>query len=134
MRLGEDFEFYARALALGARFLLVPAQGYVSVIRANSLSGCHTIDDLRRLRDCTESLALLPSLLRADHNALTRFARSVDCRLQWRLLIEAVKSRQLSAAAATFLRPHPVPMYLLGQLLEQAYLRLGRRLISPRSD
>ena len=33
MRLGEDFEFYARTLALGARLLLIPAQGYVSVVR-----------------------------------------------------------------------------------------------------
>lgn len=31
MRLGEDYEQYARALAMNARFVLIPAQGYVCV-------------------------------------------------------------------------------------------------------
>ena len=34
LRLGEDYALYARALAAGARFLLVPTAGYVAVERA----------------------------------------------------------------------------------------------------
>jgi len=128
MRLGEDYELYARALALGAKLLLVPAQGYVSVVRADSLSGCHSEDDLLQLRDCNRALSALPRLTAEDKRALRQHALSVDCRLQWRLLILAVKQRSMRKAFVTFLRPLPVPVYLLGQLLEQLILRVGRRL------
>jgi succinoglycan biosynthesis protein ExoU len=42
LRLGEDYEMYARALALGARFLITPPAGYVSIERAGSLSKHHS--------------------------------------------------------------------------------------------
>lgn len=128
MRLGEDYELYARALALGARFALVPAQGYVSVVRDNSLSSCHSEEDLLHLRDSTQMLAALPGLGAAERKALRRHFLSVDCRLQWRLLILAVKQRNPAACLATFLRPLPVPFYLAVQLAEQGVIRLGRRL------
>lgn len=128
MRLGEDYELYARALGLGATLLLVPAQGYVSVVRANSLSGCHSEEDLRQLRDCNIGLAALPRLNAEDKKALRRHYLDTDCRLQWRLLILAVKQGNPKQILATFLRPLPVPLYLLGQLLEQVILRGGRRL------
>jgi succinoglycan biosynthesis protein ExoU len=125
MRLGEDFEFYARALGLGARLLLVPAQGYVSVVRSNSLIHCHTIADLRHLRDCVTGLGQMQALFDKDRRALTRFARRIDCRLQWRVLIEAVNARRWKAAMATFLRPLPVPTFLLHQLFKEMILRVG---------
>ena len=34
MRLGEDYDLYARALSLGAKMRLIPWTGYVSVMRA----------------------------------------------------------------------------------------------------
>jgi succinoglycan biosynthesis protein ExoU len=127
MRLGEDFELYARALALGARLIIAPAQGYVSVIRANSLSGRHSAHDLLQLRDSVGVLANDMSLNDRAKSALSRNYRSVNCRLQWRLLIEAVKQRDAGSAMRTFLHPFPVPIYLIGQLLNQAYCRsIGR--------
>ena len=80
MRLGEDFELYARALARGARLCLIPAQGYVSVVRANSLSGRHTETDLLNLRDSTHALRLEPGLSAKNRLALRRHYLSVDCR------------------------------------------------------
>ncbi|HEU0117618.1 MAG TPA: hypothetical protein VFR09_03195, partial [Alphaproteobacteria bacterium] len=62
-----------------------------------------------------------------DKMALHRHYRSVNCRLQWRLLINAVKERNPSAALATFLHAPPVPFYLLGHLLEQFFLRTMKR-------
>ena len=123
MRLGEDFELYARALAMGARFLLVPLQGYVSILRANSLSGQHSEIDLLNLRESDRALEDDLSLSPSGIAALRKHYLSVDCRLQWRLLIAAVKRRDLWAALASFCRPYPVPFYLIGKLLEQAYLR-----------
>lgn len=126
MRLGEDFELYARILALGGRLVLVPVQGYVSVVRSNSLSSSHSEQDLLHLRDCSEKLRSEVTLTLGDKDALRRHYRSVDCRLQWRLLISAIKKRDGRRALSTFLRPYPVPVYLMEQLIRQAYLRTFR--------
>ena len=130
LHLGEDYEFYAHSLALGAKMILVPAQGYVAVIRSSSLSGQHSEEDLRQLRDCDKQLALLPSLSSDNKKALHQHYLSIDCRLQWRLLILAFKEGNLHKIFATFMRPFPVPLYLLARLLEQLVLRVSKKLIS----
>lgn len=128
MRLGEDFELYARALGLGARMVLLPAQGYISVVRPNSLSGQHTETDLRNLRDCDHALLASLPLNPSGKHALRQHFLSLDCRLQWRLLILAVKQRNVKAGLATFIRPWPVPLYLTRKLLEQCALRSKAKL------
>jgi len=123
MRLGEDFFFYAAALLKGARFRLVPSQGYVSVIRAGSLSGSHNQRDLERLRDCgfaLRSLATSPE----DRLALQEHYRSVDCRVQWLAVIQAVKDRSGVALAKAFFRSWKVSRFLVARLAEQVRLRL----------
>ncbi len=127
LRLGEDYEFYARAIALGARFLLLdgPA-GYASVIRAGSLSAEHSEEDLRRMRDCDDDLARVRQMTPIERRTLRRHWVSVDCRLQWRRLISAVKAHDLGAAGSTFRSPQ-VASYLAVRLAEQAWLRsIGR--------
>lgn len=132
MRLGEDYELYARALALGARFVLTPAAGYVSVEREGSLSKKHSEHDLRLLRDCDDALARVRPLTAAEARALRRHRASVDNRLQWRLLINAVKARDPIAAAKTFHTPGAA-LYLACRLGEQAWLRSAGRLARARA-
>ncbi len=127
MRLGEDFELYARALALEAKFILLPAKGYVSVVRRNSLSENHSEADLIRLRNCSCQLREDIPLAESDRDALRQHYLSVDCRLQWRLLINAVRARNTKVAIKTFLRPYPVPLYLLERLASQFYTRVIKR-------
>jgi succinoglycan biosynthesis protein ExoU len=122
LRLGEDYEFYARALALGARFLVTGPAGYVSVQRAGSLSMNHGEEELRRLRDCDAGLAAVRPLTAAEQRALRRHTTSVDCRLQWVRLISAVKTKNVPAALSTFRSP-AVSAYLCGRLAEQVWLR-----------
>jgi succinoglycan biosynthesis protein ExoU len=122
LRLGEDYEFYARALALGAKFRVGGPAGYVSVERTGSLSKVHSEGDLERLRDCDDALAAVRPLSRAEGKALRRHWHSVDCRLQWRLLIGAVKARDAMAAAKAFRSPQAAT-YLAARLTEQAILR-----------
>ncbi len=124
LRLGEDYEFYARALAYGARFVVGGEAGYISVERAGSLSKAHSPEDLRRLRDCDDGLLSIPALIEAERRAIKRHWRSVDCRLQWRLLIEAVKKRDAGAALRTFHTPEAA-LYLAARLSEQVWLRGG---------
>ncbi len=127
MRLGEDYELYTRALAHGARLLLLPAQGYISVVRPNSLSSLHSERDLQNLRDCDDALGNIKALNADEKKALHQHYLSVDCRLQWRLLINAVKQKNIGAALKCFMRPWPVPAFLAGQLYEQFKLRVFKR-------
>lgn len=122
MRLGEDYELYARALALGCRFHTCGPAGYVSVERPGSLSKEHGIADLQLLRDCDDSLAAIPGLTAPQQSALRQHWASVDRRLQWRRLIEAVKQRDAGAALSTF-HSLDAALFLAGKLVEQAWLR-----------
>ena len=125
MRLGEDYELYTRAIGCGARFLLVPGLGYVAVVRSDSLSERHRVEDLLHLRDCDRDLEQLAGLTDSNRAALRQHAINVDCRLQWRLLIDALKQRRLGAALASFAQPWPVPWYLTRRLMERALRRIS---------
>lgn len=59
-RLGEDFLFYLTALALGARFRIVPTCGYAALVRQDSLSSRHRTADLAALYN--EEMRLLREL------------------------------------------------------------------------
>lgn len=122
VRLGEDYDLYCRALLKGAEFLVGGAAGYVSVDRAGSISNDHSAEDLRRMRDCDMSFEQIRPLSHEERKALRRHWARVDCRLQWRVLIDAVKRRDARAAVSTFHSP-PAAAYLAGKLGEQLWLR-----------
>lgn len=127
MRLGEDFELYARALGCGARMVVFPAQGYVSVVRPASLSSRHSEHDLLQLRNCDDDLMADLPLSSQDKMALRHHYLGIDCRLQWRYMILAVKHRDIFGMMKIFFRPMPVPVYVLGKLWEQFVLRVLNR-------
>jgi succinoglycan biosynthesis protein ExoU len=56
LRLAEDYELYARALMLGARFTVAPGCHYVAVEREDSLSAVHTVRDLTNLEQADRML------------------------------------------------------------------------------
>lgn len=123
LRLGEDYALYARALALRARFLVIPAAGYVSVVRANSLSARHTRQDLERLRDSDRKLIANADLTTNERCALRRHYSSVDCRVQWLVLIKSVKSRRYGRFLATFCHSPTISLFLMARLMEEIYRR-----------
>jgi succinoglycan biosynthesis protein ExoU len=131
LRLGEDYAFYARALALGARFLVVPAAGYVSVVRPDSLSARHNREDLERLRDSDTALLARPHLTADERRAVQQHRESVDCRVQWLVVIEAVKSRDLSRFVGAFLRSMRISIYLVRRLVEEVDRRMRRGSLEP---
>lgn len=126
LRLGEDYDLYARALALGAQLHLLPPMGYWATTRADSLSGRHGITDLEGLRDCDLRLTRLRRLSPAEGRAVRSHYQSIDGRVQWRRLIEAVKARDISGGLATFTSP-AVAAHLIAQLAEQVWIRGVRR-------
>jgi succinoglycan biosynthesis protein ExoU len=129
LRLGEDYALYARALLAGARFLLLPAAGYVSVERAGSMSVHHTKRDLERLRENDCNLMKSTNLRREERRALARHYASVDCRVQWIAVVEAIKARSIRQFVTTFFRSNTVMMCLLGKFIDEARIRLKRRLL-----
>ena len=125
LRLGEDYLLYAMALASGATLNLRSALGYVAVVRPDSLSGRHDIDDLQALRDSDVRISALRPLASEERRALHRHHLSLDKRLQWRRLIDAVKRRDAKMALSTFTSV-PVTLSLIGELWEQVLIRTRR--------
>jgi succinoglycan biosynthesis protein ExoU len=98
LRLGEDYDLYARALLCGARFLVAHRAGYAARVRADSLSGRHRTADLAALEAAT--LRHLETLGR-DHAArpiLTRLHREVAARHRLRAFLDRKAERGAGAA------------------------------------
>lgn len=70
LRLGEDFDLYARMLLAGALFRLVAACGYVAIERPDSLSAKHAAADLAALVAADDRM-LASALKPADRAVLT---------------------------------------------------------------
>ena len=123
LRLGEDFIFYARALAAGARFRLLPAAGYVAVMREDSLSGQHGLRDLEALLAQSEVFLADPGLARPDRRALLQHCLHVRKKMAWLQMITAVKARNRRLFLAGFRAPPQVVGHVIGCLLDQVRRR-----------
>jgi succinoglycan biosynthesis protein ExoU len=123
LRLGEDFILYATALAMGAVFKVVPFKTYVSVVRSSSISGNHSKEDLEQLRESSKNLARLPQLTVSERRMFRRHSNSIDARVQWLNVIEAVKRRSVTAFVSPFFIRWTTFVFLLRQLWEQVVLR-----------
>ena len=128
LRLGEDFVLYAKALARGAIFKVIPSGTYVAVIRSNSISGHHSKRELEQLRDSIKWLGQLSSLNNSERGLIQRQYESIDTRIQWLNVIDAVKSRSLKAFLMPFLIRWTTSIYLVRCLWEQVVLRSKRSL------
>jgi succinoglycan biosynthesis protein ExoU len=131
IRLGEDYDLYARALAAGADFRFGPAAGYVSVVRQGSLSGRHGAGELARLRAVDDALLARAGLDAGTRAVIRRHRRSTDKKLQWALLIDAVKAHRPGAAIATLARHPAVSAYVLQRLVGELAGRLRARRTVP---
>ncbi len=56
LRLGEDYDLYARALTKGARYKIIHSCGYGAVVRGDSLSSSHRTIDLKRLYEADRAI------------------------------------------------------------------------------
>lgn len=123
LRLGEDFILYARAIAAGAIFRVIPVRTYVSVIRSESISGYHSKYDLEQLRDSSKELAALAGLTRSEQELICDHCNSIDNRVQWLNVIDAVKARSFTAFLSPFLVRWSTFVFLVARLWEQIVLR-----------
>lgn len=126
MRLGEDFDIYARALLAGARMRLVPGAGYVSVIQQKSLSSNHSRRDLVELEAANDRL-LESSLITPQDARLVRKHRFIArCRISWVDMIAALKSGNVFHAGWVVLKDPRQAPYLFTGLRNMVVQRLQR--------
>jgi succinoglycan biosynthesis protein ExoU len=97
MRLGEDFDLYARMLLAGARFRLVATCGYVAIERPDSLSANHAAADLAALVAADDRM--LAGKL-APHERAILIAHRAQCaqKFHHRQFLDAKRERGLMGA------------------------------------
>ncbi len=110
LRLGEDYDLYARALACGARYKIIHSCGYGAVVRGNSLSGSHRTEDLKRLYEADRAILAEPGLSPAQRALIARHERHIRARYELRHFLDIKRERGIGRAflyAAT--HPTAVP-------------------------
>ncbi len=106
MRLGEDYDLYIRALALGARYKVIHSCGYGAVVRGNSLSGSHRTEDLRRLYEADRSLLKDFKLKPMAADAVRRHEQHIRAKYELRHFLD-IKNQKGAGAAITYVATHP---------------------------
>ena len=100
LRLGEDYDLYARALAHGARYKVVHGCGYAAVVRPDSLSGRHKTRDLERLYEADRAILAWPAMSAAAAKALRRHERHARGRYELRRFLDAkIRGRPVAGRA-----------------------------------
>jgi succinoglycan biosynthesis protein ExoU len=132
LRLGEDFVLYATALALGAKFKILPPCGYIAVERAASISGSHGAAELRALvaasRDM-EALTLTPD----ERQALREHRVHVAAKLALREFLDAKRTAGLKGAAAVLARRPSAAPYIVSTIASDVIRRRSRALGPQRA-
>ena len=66
-----------------------------------------------------------PHLTTGERRAVQQHRESVDCRVQWLVVIEAAKSRDYPRLVGAFLRSMRISIYLVHRLVEEVDRRMG---------
>jgi succinoglycan biosynthesis protein ExoU len=126
MRLGEDFDLYARALAAGGRMRLIPWTGYISVMRTRSLSTHHSRHDLAQLD--AANTRLLENTANAEHARLLHHHRFyIRRRIAWIDFMAGVKSGNVFRAGWVMLKDPRQAPGLIGKFSDMIIRKITGR-------
>jgi succinoglycan biosynthesis protein ExoU len=125
MRLGEDYDLYARALSLGAKMRLIPWTGYVSVMRGNSLSLNHGRPELAALEACDDRLLASGRLSGTDAALVKKHRFSIRSRMVWIDFMDRVKRGHVFNAAGVVLKDVRQAPYVARGLVRMVAGRFG---------
>lgn len=126
LRLGEDYDLYAWALALGARFVVISNCGYGAVVRSDSLSGRHSTRDLKNLADAAQLLLESGILSHQAAKAVGAHAKHVRSKYDHRLFLDVKAREGLAAAAAVFARDPATILPITSAILMDKYEGFSR--------
>jgi succinoglycan biosynthesis protein ExoU len=130
LRLGEDYDLYARALLKGARYKVVHGCGYGAVVRADSLSGRHATADLKRLYETDRAILALPEVRGEARIALRRHERHVRARYELRRFLDVKTGKGIVGGGLHALaRPAALPAIAGGVAADK--LQALKALINP---
>lgn len=127
MRLGEDYDLYARALSLGAKMRLVPWAGYVSVMRGDSLSLNHGRAELTALEASDDRLLASGRLSAADARMVRRHRFTTRSRIVWIDFMTALKSGNVLGAAGVVFKDLRQTPYVARAIYRMIAARFGGR-------
>lgn len=125
MRLGEDYDLYARALSLGAKMRLIPWTGYVSVMRRYSLSLNHGRVELAALEACDDRLLASGRLSPPDAKLVRRHRFSTRSRIVWIDFMAALKGGKPFCALGVVLKDARQAPYVTRGLVRMVAGRFG---------
>ncbi|PSJ61621.1 glycosyltransferase family 2 protein [Pseudaminobacter soli (ex Li et al. 2025)] len=115
LRLGEDYDLYARALTRGAHYKVVHSCGYGAVVRHDSLSGQHRTLDLQRLYEADRAILAADDLPPHARRALDRHERHIRGRFELRRFLDERRELGLARAGLRALtRPAALPAVVGG--------------------
>jgi succinoglycan biosynthesis protein ExoU len=129
LRLGEDYDLYARALICGAVFELLPSCGYLARVRANSLSGRHRTEDLRRLAAASRALLRADGLADSSRQRLQVHARQVRDKYRLRRFLDLKRRSPLAAAGFLLSSAQGARAVIRGVLADK--VAAARRALAP---
>jgi succinoglycan biosynthesis protein ExoU len=89
LRLGEDYDFYVRALAKGARYKVIEHCGYGAVVRGDSLSSRHSTEDLRRLYEADNAVLAAGGLGSDARQVIIHHRDHIRARYELRAFLDA---------------------------------------------
>ena len=125
MRLGEDYDLYARALSLGGRMRLVPWAGYVSVMRGNSLSLNHGRRELAALEASDDRLLASGRLSLRDVETVKQHRFTIRSRIAWIDFMGALKAAKVHDALGVLLKDVRQTPYVARGLARMVAGRFG---------
>lgn len=115
LRLGEDYDLYLRALIKGARYTIIEHCGYGAVVRADSLSGQHRTEDLRRLWEADQAIRRATVLPSDVDEALARHEKHIRDRYELRAFLDEKAQHGKAAAIRRVLKnPAALPAIAAG--------------------
>ncbi len=125
MRLGEDYDLYARALSLGARMRLIPWTGYVSIMRSNSLSLNHGRSELAALEASDNRLLASGKLSAPDGKLVEQHRFSTRSRIVWIDFMAALKDGKPFHALGIILKDVRQLPYVMRGIAQMVASRFG---------
>ena len=128
LRFGEDYILYARALAAGARFVVIPTPGYVAVKRADWLQRATWSTRFQGAGNQRSQVDDDPHLTASERDALIKHHADIERRAQWLVVVEALQSRNYPKLLTTFFRSPALTQYLTARLMAESPLQIRRRL------
>jgi succinoglycan biosynthesis protein ExoU len=133
LRLGEDYDLYARALVKGARYKIIHGCGYGAVVRPDSLSGRHRTLDLKRLYEADRAILASPDLPREAKGWLRLHERHIRGRYELRNFLDMKAKAGLARAGLIALtNPASLPSIVGGVAADKIEARKSR--YRPVSD